>query len=169
MGQMTPRSSEWAESAPVRIQATRDMRAEAAAVFAALADHDSWPRWFEQVSRVESIGDRPGGIGARRRVELEGNHVFEEEFVAWEPGRRWGFTILSSSLGGLRSGVELVTLERSGEGRCRVTYTMALDPKLPAVPILWFVRRGLRKNLEAALARLESYLRGERGDRHSNT
>lgn len=162
MGQLLSRPPDWIHEAPVRIRAARAVAAEPEQVFAALADHGSWPEWFVQVTRVERLGEREGGVGSRRRVEVEGRYVFDEEINVWEPGERWGFSILSSTLGGLRAGNEMVTIERLETGGCRVTYTMALDPKPWAVPVLWFVRRGLRRNLEAALERLEAYLAGRR-------
>lgn len=161
MAGVVPRPPEWTATAPVQISATREMRATPTGVFAALADHESWPEWFSTLSKVERIGEQHDGIGSRRRVHVAGRVVVDEEFNVWEPGEAWGFTVHEMSVGLLSSLNELVTLQAIGPDRTRVTYTMALDPKRPAAVLLRLgakksVEKNLGNALEALGRRLES-------------
>ena len=161
MAAMTPRPPEWTATAPVKVSASREMRATPDQVFAALADHETWPEWFDALSKVERLGDQAEGVGSRRRVHIGGRAVIDEEFIVWEPGRAWGFTVYDSSPRVLKSLNELVTIQQTGADRVRVTYLMAIEPTR-AVGLLLRAgaTRQLKKNLGAALdalgRRLES-------------
>ena len=158
MATLTPRPADWIHPAPVRVQATRDLAAHPDEVFAALADHESWPDWFEALSRVERFGDLHEGVGSNRRVFIGSRVTVDEEFVVWEPGARWGFTILEASVPGLRSMNELVTIEPLDGDRSRVTYTMGIEPAWFLAPLLRVAEGRLRKNLGSALEELGRYI-----------
>ena len=93
MATLQRRPREWNDTAPLRIESTRDIDASAADVFAVLADHERWPEWFEALSEVEVTG-AASGVGAQRRVKLKPSGVFDEEFYAWDEGREFGFSIV---------------------------------------------------------------------------
>lgn len=149
---MTPQPDSWVEEAPTRCSASAEIAASPAEVWAVLADHESWPEWFEAVEQVTVTGER-SGVGARRRVQLRGLTV-DEEFVAWDVGERFAFTGVAASRRPFESLTERITIEDLGADRCRVTYTQAFAPSW------WFALplRGLagkfRRNLVAALAAL---------------
>jgi carbon monoxide dehydrogenase subunit G len=158
MAKLTTQPPEWIHTAPIQITATREMSATADEVFAALADHETWPEWFPSIQRVERFGDLHEGLGSNRRVFINKRVVIDEEFNVWEPGKQWGFAVVASSVGGLRHMSELVTIEDIGNDRVRVTYTMGIEPKPVLAPILRIAKRGVEKNLEKALAGLENHL-----------
>lgn len=157
MATFTPQPVEWIHTAPVIAAATRELAATPDEVFAALADHESWPEWFEALSKVERFGDLHEGVGSNRRVHIGSRVTVDEEFNVWEPGERWGFTILSGPPG-LRSMNELVTIQPTGPDRCRVTYTMGIDPKPWLAPVVKVATRQLRKNLGQALEQLGDHV-----------
>lgn len=163
MATLTPRPPEWNPTAPFQPSATRDLDASPSEVFAALADHENWPKWFTAIERVERFGDKHDGVGSNRRVHINKRVSVDEEFNVWEPGERWGFTILSATVGGLKSMNELVTIEDLGDDRSRVTYTMFIDPKLPLSLVLKVAQKGLRKNIGDALDNLGPYIATQRG------
>jgi carbon monoxide dehydrogenase subunit G len=154
MAELQTQPPEWIHTAPIQVSATREIAATADEVFAALADHESWPEWFSSIDRVERLGDLRDGIGSHRRVHINKRVTVAEEFVVWEPGKAWGFTIVSSSIGGLRSMNELVTIQEIGPDRVRVTYKMGIAPKPYLAPVVRLARRGLEKNLGRALENL---------------
>ena len=162
MATLTPQPPEWNATAPVQPSATREIDASPSEVFAALADHENWPKWFSSIQRVERFGDKTEGVGSNRRVHINKRVSVDEEFNVWEPDERWGFTILSATVGGLKSMNELVTIDDLGDERSRVTYTMFIDPKFPLSLILKVAQRGLRKNLADALDNLGPYIAGQR-------
>ncbi len=145
---------EWITGAPVRIQAARELAATPDEVFEALCDHESWPEWFSSLKKVERLGDQREGVGSRRRVTINKRVVVDEEFIVWEPGKAWGFTVYEASIGAFRTLNELVQLQAISEDRTRVTYTMGFDPN-PVVGALLKagakvpVKRSLGKALES--------------------
>lgn len=154
---MTRRPPEWTQTAPVKASATREIAATAAEVFAALADHETWPEWFTSITRVERFGDLTEGIGSNRSVFI-GKARIDEEFIVWDEGKEWGFTVIAASIGLLRSLNELVTIQDIGPDRVRVTYLMAIDPKPWAKPLVRVARRQLKKNLAEALDNLGPHI-----------
>ena len=151
MRALTPRSLEWTDTAPVRASASRRILAEPDAVWAVIADHPGWTEWFQQISRVEP-GTPAEGIGGTRTVQT-GPVTVEEEFLAWDPGRRFAFTVTHSSKPGIHSMNEDIRLTPDGAGATTVTYTMALEPVGARFlrPVLEPV---LRRTLRGALAGL---------------
>ena len=95
MPDLHPRPFDWLATAPVRIEATREMAVSASVAFAVVADHERWPEWFAQLKRVEVTG-APTGVGGQRRVALAGV-VVDEVFIAWEPDRLFAFTVTHAS------------------------------------------------------------------------
>ena len=164
MTAMTPRPPEWTPTAPVKISAAREMRATPEAVFEALADHETWPEWFEALSKVVLIADPFDGVGSKRRVHIGGRVTVDEEFIVWEPGKAWGFTCIETNRRLLTSLNELVTIQQTGPDRVRVTYLMAMDPT-PVTKVLLRLgtKRQLTKNLGAALDALGDRLARQEG------
>lgn len=152
MGALQTRSLDWTSSAPLRVEARGTSSASPEAVFAVLADHERWPEWFPGVKRVTVLGPAEG-VGARRRVAIPGATV-DEEFIAWEPGRRWAFTATAARPGLFRSLVEDCRLEPTDGGGTAITYTMSFDPAPVAGVLLRAMAGRMRANNTKALANL---------------
>mgnify|MGYP001817747313 CR=1 FL=1 len=163
MKPLTRRSPDWTQTAPVKASATREIAATADEVFTALADHETWPEWFTSISRVERFGELDAGVGSNRSVFV-GKVRIDEEFIVWDEGKEWGFTVIAASIGFLRSLNELVTIQDIGPDRVRVTYLMAIDPKPWAKPLALVARRQLKKNLGEALDNLGPHIAKNRTD-----
>ena len=162
MGSLTPRPPEWTDTAPVKVAAARELWATPDEVFEALADHESWPDWFDGVTRVERLGHQHGGVGSRRRVIIGGRGRVDEEFNVWEPGTAWGFTGTDMSPPLLRSLNERVTIQPIGPDRVRVTYLMAIDPRPVVGLVVKVATKRIAKNLAAALESLGRRLEAQR-------
>ncbi|MEQ8841592.1 MAG: SRPBCC family protein [Acidimicrobiales bacterium] len=154
MPKLSPQPPEWIHSAPFQTSASRVLPARPDRVFEALADHESWPEWFDAISEVERYGETPEGVGSNRRVFLNKRVSIDEEFNVWEPGERWGFVVLRTTLPGLDSMSELVTIEDLGDGSSSVTYKMGIDAKFPLSFLLKRAVGPMAKNLGAALDNL---------------
>lgn len=143
--------------APVRATRTRRLAVPVDRVWETIADHEGWARWFGAITKVERIGTGEG-VGSGRRVHLKGGVQAEEEFLAWEPGVRFAFTLTASSMPGLRSMVEDVQLQPDAGGTI-VSYTQAADPAGARlmVPVL---RRALPLGIEGGLKGLAKHLGG---------
>ena len=157
MPELEQRSFDWLSTAPVRVEATRDIAASAAATFAVIAAHERWPEWFKQLKQVEVTG-APTGVGGQRRVTLSGV-VVDEVFIAWETDRLFAFTVTNSSRPMAKSMVEAVRVEPLGDDRCRVTYTQGIEPLGWMKPAMPLVKKTMRSMLAGALTKLEAQAR----------
>jgi uncharacterized protein YndB with AHSA1/START domain len=161
MASLLPRTIDWIDSAPLRIEARAESAGSPQAVFEVLADHERWPEWFPSVRKVTVLGPA-AGVGARRRVAVPGATV-EEEFIVWEPGARWSFTSTTARPRFVTSLVEDCILEELEGGRTAITYTMYLEPAPAFRPLLKRVKRRLESNNRRAMANLARRAEGERG------
>jgi uncharacterized protein YndB with AHSA1/START domain len=157
---MTPQPPEWTDSAPVKISASREIVASPDEIFDALADDESWPKWFPKMTKAERYGEIDEGVGACRRVSV-GRVKVDEEFIEWVPGKTWGFTALDITGAPplLDSMNERVSIQQLSPDRCRVTYLMALGPRR-GTPWLFdkMLRGGLTKMLRNTLCGLNRHL-----------
>lgn len=122
-------------SAAWRFENVVELDAPPLAVFDVFADGESWPQWFEAVRRVAWTSPEPKGVGATRTVTLRMallDVTVYERFLAWDPGERFAFRFEGSSLPMLRAGIEDYLLEDLGGSRCRLTYTVLLEPTTAA-------------------------------------
>ena len=154
MPSLTPQPPEWVHSAPFQTSTTRVLDATPDRVFDALADHESWPEWFDAITKVERYGDLHEGVGSKRRIFLNKRVSIDEEFNVWEPGERWGFVVLRSTVPGLNSMSELVTIDDQGDGTSSVTYKMAIDAKFPLSLVLKRAAEPIAQKLGDALENL---------------
>jgi len=152
MGDLVPRTIEWTEHAPIRIEARARSSASPDVVFAVLADHERWPEWFPSVKKVTVLGPA-SGVGARRRVKVPGLTV-DEEFIAWDPGVRWAFTGYAAAPKFTRSLIEDCALEPDESGGTNITYTMYLDPPPLLRGVVRLTAGRIRANNTRALANL---------------
>lgn len=157
MKPITPRTLDWMDQAPVLATRTRRIAATPDRVWAAIADHEGWVEWFGPITAVERIGDGEG-VGGGRRVHIKSIAV-EEEFLAWEPGARFAFTVTRANRSGIRSMVEDVRLTPEGDTATTVAYTQAIDPMGARVtaPLL---RRVIPRTIDRGLAGLAAHVGG---------
>jgi uncharacterized protein YndB with AHSA1/START domain len=134
MKPITAQPAAWIGGAPVKIVETIDIDATAEAVWEVIIDHERWPSWFdalESVTKTNTID----GVGGTRQVSMKGMTA-DEEFLEWEPGRRFGFTVTALNQRVLESLNERVELEPLDGDRCRVTYTQGFAPAWWSKPLL---------------------------------
>jgi hypothetical protein len=157
------------ERAPVRHVFTRVVAARRDAVFAAIADPTGWHAWFPGVRGARSASPPPYGVGTIREADVSGTR-WVEEMIAWEPGRRWAYTVTDASTPLASAQVEVFdcddvrdapgTAGDASAARTCVTWTLAIEPRLLqkiAAPIAPLVMGRL---FARAMTNLESQLRG---------
>jgi hypothetical protein len=99
-------------------------------LFAIFADENSWPVWAPGFKRIDWTSPRPFGAGTTRTATLMFGLQIHEVFLAWEDGTRMAFTFTGSNQdmsGGLDALIEDYNVVSLGEGRCRLTWTLAYD------------------------------------------
>jgi hypothetical protein len=161
---LSPVELAWIDAAPATIRLSTRFAAPPERVFAAFADAASWTRWFPMMHEArwlpgEGGSGGPGGLGAQREVAVRGLGRFRERFIAWEPGRRFAFTVVGTTSPLIRRLGEDYRLAPDGSGT-RFDWTMGADPSLPARVLMPALRVMLRavvgqaaKNLDRQLGR----------------
>jgi uncharacterized protein YndB with AHSA1/START domain len=153
---LEPKDLSYLETAAHRLDYSRVMPGPPERVFAVLQDLDSWPKWFVDFKRAEKTTAGPLGLGATRRVWV-GPLSLEERFVAWDPGKRFSFTMLDMNLPLLASMLEDWQLTPV-EGGTRVDYRVRFDVSALLRPFSKLLLRRFGPMFEKALPNLEGYL-----------
>lgn len=168
MLKLTPRDTDFVDTAPIRITTVVTVKATPEEVWAVMADNERWPEWFKAAKSCRTTSAVSGGVGSTRWIHVDLFKV-NERFIAWDPPRRWAFTILDVNLPGIVSVVEHALIEPAGTGETRVTYVMASEvrPYLrPLVPILRWRLAGMFKQ---GLAGIEDQVIRLRRESESST
>lgn len=157
MKPIAPQTLDWIDRAPVHVTRTRRIAAPPERIWEVVADHERWPEWFTALTTVEAL-EPSEGVGGRRRVRIRSLAV-EEEFLAWEPGRQFAFTVTHATTRAIRSMVEDVRLTSAGDAATTVSYTQAIEPMAARVtaPLL---RRSVPRTLDGAVAGLAAHVGG---------
>lgn len=80
--------------------------------------------------------------------------IFDEEFVAWDVGQRFAFSMVAASRLMFVSISERITIDDLGGGRSMLTYTQAFAPNWWFALPLQVVAGRFRRNLDRALVGL---------------
>ncbi|GAA3785583.1 SRPBCC family protein [Streptomyces phyllanthi] len=150
---LRPVGLDFVESAPVRLEFTREMSAPPEAVFRAMAeDVPGWSEWFSAVTYARPVGD-----GSRREVRLKGGTRFLETIVAAEPATVYAYRVDETNAPGIGALLEEWRLTPAGEGT-RVRWTWATDGSAAFRLALRLARPGLRRAFRDAVAALDRRL-----------
>lgn len=152
---LDPVDDRFFEEAPLVIPATVELAAAPEQVWEALGSDRMWS-WVPALDRLRWT--TPHGPGAIRMLRIGRLVTVEEEFYRWEPARRATFRVVRQSrrvLGGL---AEDFLLEPTAAGT-RLTWTMALRPRLPGAAALAPLTPLLAKGNAAGLAGIRKILR----------
>lgn len=145
------------DRAPVVHRFEQTVPASRSAVFAALADPTTWPQWFPGVRAARYASPPPYGVGTIREADVAGTR-WVEEMIAWEPDRRWAYTVTSTTSPLARAQVESFELADDPSGT-RVCWTLAFEPRLLLRLTGWVAPLVMRHLFERAMRNLGTYLR----------
>ncbi|MEV0926106.1 SRPBCC family protein [Streptomyces spongiicola] len=150
---LRPVEPDFAESAPVRLVFTAEVRADPAAVYRALAeDVEGWPGWFTAVTSA-----RPTRDGGGREVRLRGGARFQETIVSARPRERYAYRVDETNAPGVRAMLEEWRLSPAGSGT-RVRWTMAVDGAAPVRLLMGFAKPAVGRAFRDAVRRLDRRL-----------
>jgi uncharacterized protein YndB with AHSA1/START domain len=144
---------DWIATAPLRLRTSARFATSPARVFDALADAAGWPRWFPLMTAACWLRGAPGGIDAVREVSVLGFGRFEERFVAWEPGARFGFTMIAGSSPLAAAIAEDYRLTPDGDGT-RLAWTFGAEPTALGRLAAPALRLAMPRIVDRATARL---------------
>lgn len=150
----------WIDAAPIRVVATIEIAAPPSTVWAHIADHESWPKWFTTLDRVEVIGRR-SGVGGGRRVYVKRLSI-DEEFTVWDVDEHFAFAVVASKLPILHTLAESVRLEPI-DGGTLVTYRQGLRAHAGVGWLLRLVWKPAERGLPVSLAKLRELVESAEG------
>lgn len=153
MATYLPQGIQFADTAPVQIEAVGVVDGTRQEVWDTLLDYPGWTSWFSSLKRCEPTSEPATGVGSTRQVVISGGATFDEEFIAWDEPEVWAFTGTAGPPF-FRSLVERVTLKELGPQLTEVTYRMAIDPRPGFGPLVKLAKGGVAKNLRVALREL---------------
>lgn len=123
------------ETAALVIPVTLELDATPAQVWEALGSDEMWS-WAPVLDRLRWLTPRPLGEGSVRAIRVARLFTLEEHFYRWEEGRRATFHVVGVTRPVLNALAEDFVLEPTASGGTRLTWTFALDPKLPGAHLL---------------------------------
>jgi ribosome-associated toxin RatA of RatAB toxin-antitoxin module len=139
-------------TASITIQAPPD------AVMAVIADFEAYPQWVGAVKRAEVVSRLGDGRGEQVHYVLDAGAIKDEYTLAYDWSDRdvlrWRLTE-----GGMLKALDgAYELTDNGDGSTEVTYTLAVDVK---VPLLGMIKRKAEKVIiDAALKELKKRVEG---------
>ena len=142
---------QWIATAPILNEATVFIAAPPERVWKLIADNEGWPRWYRELTKVETTR-APAGVGGGRRATA-GKVVLEETFTAWKAPSHWALSIVGSTIPILAAGGGEVLIKPS-QGGCQVTYRQAMQGRPGFGWLLRLANRQGQQKLQRTLGRL---------------
>lgn len=157
MKTLEPTGLAYFDTAPLRIVSSATLAASPDKVFASFADPAQWPKWFPLMKTAQWTKGE-GGVGAEREVWLTALGGHRERMIAWEPGKRFSFTMIGTTSPLGTQIAEDYKLSPAGSGT-QLDWVLAVTPttvgKLGKPVLSAFMRRVFKKggkNLDRLLA-----------------
>jgi hypothetical protein len=126
---LEPVEESFLASAPVRYSDTFAIARTPAQVWSELVSEKPLS-WCRAVS-IHWTSPRPFGVGTTRQASvLRGASKVQERYFLWEEGRRHAFYVTEANVPAFKRLAEDYLVESDGPGRCRFTWTIAIEPTL---------------------------------------
>lgn len=161
MFRLAPQPLEFVDSAPLRVSDSAVVRASPERVFRAFADTASWPKWFPLMTKAKWVSDAHEGIGAEREVTLTLLGTYREKFIAWEPEKRFAFTMTKSSSPLARAICEdFQFTAEDGGAATRIDWVLAADPRAIGKVLRPVLEQTMKRVFRRSGPKLQAYLSG---------
>jgi hypothetical protein len=144
------------QTAPLVVKVSVDLNATPGEVWEALGSDRMWS-WLPLLDRLRWLTPRPHKEGAVRVLRVARLFEIEEHFYRWQDGRRATFHVTSSTRPVLHALAEDFVLDPISSGT-RLTWTMAVEPKLPGASLLRFLAPLLAPGNKLAIAGIKKIL-----------
>jgi uncharacterized protein YndB with AHSA1/START domain len=140
----------------IRAEKSTVIRRSVEDVFAYVGDQTNAVHWQAGLVEVQRLTDGPSGVGTRHRIvrTFMGRRLaVENEYVAFEPGRRVVFRTTSGPMP-----LEASYVVELAEGGARVTSTIAMEASGFVSLAEPLIAVGLRREMDAAFRELKRLL-----------
>ena len=146
------------DRAPIRIVSAVELPCSPEELFAHFEDADAWAVWVDVIKDVQWTSPRPFAVGTTRSVEMPGGMVAYEEFLAWDAPRHMAFRFNQFTQKFLKAFGENYEVTDLGDGRCRLVWTVGMEPAGPAAFVLPLFKPVLARNLRKIMSELKKYV-----------
>ena len=154
---LSPVTTEFLQSAPLRIVVTQRLGASREALFRALTDDAStWPQWWREITRASYTGPGPYNVGAGRSVSLRGGVRFVESVLVWDEPERFVYRIEETNVPGAHAWMEEWLLTDDQASGTTVRFTIAIEGHAALELPLQAVRPMVMRSIRKAMRRLDA-------------
>jgi len=150
------------DSAPSRAVNESELNCSPERLFEIFEDPDSWPIWVGSIEKVEWTSPEPIVAGTTRTVTLTNGITVDESFGIWDQGKRMSFCVVGVSRRVFSALAEDYQVTDLGSGRCKLHWTMAIDPPGIYRPIMPIVTLIMRWQTARVMKGLATYVDAER-------
>lgn len=157
MARLIQQDLAFADTAPWKFDFEAIISAAPAKVWSAWTDNPGWAKWFKNCKSCVTTSPSSEGVGATRTITVNGLTV-DEVFIAWEAERLWAFTVASMKPSIAKSMVERVTFTDLGNGRTRINYRIAIEPRGWAKPLRAIVAGQGAKAFATSFAQFDKFV-----------
>lgn len=153
---------QWFDRASERVVLESELACSPERLFEIFRDPVAWSVWVTSIVRVDWTSPPPYRAGTTRTVLAKGNLLVHEEFLAWDEGRLMAFAFVGASKNVWRQMGERYEVEERADGRCRLRWTIAYEPRGLFAALHPMIRPWMRRSLAGMLANLRAYVAKER-------
>lgn len=148
-------------NAPIRIVSEVTLPCSPESLFRCFEDAEAWSKWVDVIEEVEWTSPRPFQVGTTRTVEMPGGMVAYEEFLAWDEPRHMAFRFNQFTQKFLKAFGEDYQVTDLGDNRCRLVWTVGMEPAGMAGLVFPLLKPILAGNLRKITKKLLKYMENE--------
>lgn len=119
--QMVVKPEQYVNTAPARLTHSVTINAPIEKIWAIVDDTPNFDKWFKGVKWGKVEIETEKGLGAKRLAQLNNNKYYEE-IIAYEPLKKWGFSMIESNSGMCKTITEVIYLDKVDANKTKVTY-----------------------------------------------
>ena len=130
-------------------------------LFTSFEDPTSWPQWARPgIAEVRWTSPKPYGVGTTRTVVFTGGMEVYEDFIGWEQGKHLAFCFYGVSQDDVFTSFgERYDVEDTGNGTCRLKWTVAYEPGPGFKRVHFMVRPSMVLTFKLYMWQLKRYCR----------
>jgi hypothetical protein len=146
------------EDAPFRSRNSIDLSISPEQVWEVLAAIDTWPQWYDLITKATWISPEPHRVGSTRALELIAGMAATEEVIVWTPYHHMAFRLTESSRQNTGASAEEFRIETT-EGGCRLTWSTARRPrKPPSLLMRMYARPVIKRSTRRQTRKLRKHI-----------
>ena len=153
---LVPKGEEYVSTAPEQISLSITINKPVSEVWKVIDNTPKFIEWFPGLKSGSFVDENETGLGAKRLAHLN-SFKYYEEIVTYRPNEAWGFTMIESNSGAVKSYVEVLYLESIDDNTTKVIYKGGYEFNGIYRMMNGMMKRQISKVWEDALEGLKTY------------